>query len=77
MPLDRREASILLKAGQPRFDLDIPYKPGFIAELKHIIPKEHRAWNPATKRWEVDRVHLELVKKTLAEFFEYTQEVLV
>jgi hypothetical protein len=49
--------------------VSVPHHPGFIDDLKHIVPTEHRVWLKAQKLWLVQVSHLETVEQLLMHWF--------
>ena len=77
MTLDRRkDVNIKLQSGRATFDLEVPYKPAFIAELKQVVPARARSYSTTTQLWTISRAYRTVVKTALEEFFETVGEVL-
>lgn len=46
-----------------------PYHPGFVDELKAMIPRAERSWVPESKYWLVDECHHDLLAHLISRYF--------
>lgn len=58
-----------IKADNGNYELVTPYDPGFVADLKSLIPFGQRVYNRDRKTWTVDSRHGQLIQSLCRKYF--------
>ena len=64
-----------IKADNGNYELQTPYDPEFVSDLKSLIPFGERVYNRDRKSWTVDRKHGQLVQSLCQKYFGITPKL--